>query len=403
MKENQFREQLSQQAPEVPELFSMRMEKTLERIVIQEANMKESTKEALRTGCRISRRTIAIALALMISLGAFAYAATQWNLFDSLSFMVGNNTPVNADKIMQSNLAHETVNGVDIDVQEAGYDGKTLFIRYAYKMNDVNTPLGMHRTGKEGDGVSEEDMTLLTNHRVGWWIDHLWINGKCVDMPNSSGAITSGSTTPGELIQTEYWRLDNEGIMLNDKVNISLPIGERQSLSDYTKADHPEMYTDDGELKEPSKGIVTFTLDTTGVENLVRIENPNIPFASEKGTVQVSEVCYSPLMTYITLKIDGSSDALSAYKEKNGEGYTDENGNLMWSFSTMDIYTEWLTSLELVDGNGQQLFPGHYGSNGYGDTWAEYDYPYIENVPDELYLAPIVNGVADMTQAVKVK
>ena len=42
MKENQFREQLSQQAPEVPELFSMRMEKTLERIVIQEANMKES-------------------------------------------------------------------------------------------------------------------------------------------------------------------------------------------------------------------------------------------------------------------------------------------------------------------------------------------------------------------------
>ena len=69
----------------------------------------------------------------------------------------------------------------------------------------------------------------------------------------------------------------------------------------------------------------------------------------------------------------------------------------------MDIYTEWLTSLELVDGNGQQLFPGHYGSNGYGDTWAEYDYPYIENVPDELYLAPIMNGVADMTQAVKVK
>ena len=175
------------------------------------------------------------------------------------------------------------------------------------------------------------------------------------------------------------------------------------SLSDYTKADHPEMYTDDGELKEPSKGIVKFTLDTTDVEKLVRTENPNIPFTSEKGTVQVSEVCYSPLMTYITLKIDGSSDALAAYKEKNGEGYTDENGNLMWSFSTMDMYTEWLTSLELVDGDGQQLFLDHYGNNGYGDTWAEYDYPYIENVPEELYLAPIVNGAADMTQAVKVK
>ncbi len=403
MKEKQFREQISQQAPEVPELFSMRMEKTLERIVIQEANMKESTKETLRTGTRISRRAIALALALMLSLGVVAYAATQWQLFDSLSFMMGNGTPVNADRVMQGNLAHETVNGVDIDVLEAGYDGRTLFVRYSYKMNDVSKPLGASVNGKEGEGINDEDLALLADHQVGWWIDHLWIDGRCIDMPESSGATTSGSTEAGEIIQTEYWRLDNEEITLNGKVKISLPIGERQPLSDYTKADHPEMYTADGELKEPTKGMVSFVVDTANVEKLIHTENPNIPFTTEMGTVQVSEVCYSPLMTYITLKIDGNPDELAAYKEQNGEGYMDENGNLMWPFSTMDVYTEWLTSLELVDGNGQQLFPDHYGCNGYGDTKAEYIYPYIEKLPDELYLAPIVNGVADMTQAVQVK
>lgn len=261
MKEKQFREQISQQAPEVPELFSMRMEKTLERIVIQEANMKESTKETLRTGTRISRRAIALALALMLSLGIVAYAATQWQLFDSLSFMMGNGTPVNADQVMQGNLAHETVNGVDIDVLEAGYDGRTLFVRYSYKMNDVSKPLGASVNGKEGEGINDEDLALLADHQVGWWIDHLWIDGRCIDMPESSGATTSASTEAGEIIQTEYWRLDNEEITLNGKVKISLPIGERQPLSDYTKADHPEMYTADGELKEPTKGMVSFVVD----------------------------------------------------------------------------------------------------------------------------------------------
>lgn len=403
MKEKQFREQISQQAPEVPELFSMRMEKTLERIVIQEANMKESTKETLRTGTHISRRAIALALALMLSLGVVGYAATQWQLFDSLSFMMGNGTPVNADRVMQGNLAHETVNGVDIDVLEAGYDGRTLFVRYSYKMNDVSKPLGASVNGQEGEGINDDDLALLADHQVGWWIDHLWIDGRCIDMPESSGATTDGSTEAGEIIQTEYWRLDNEGIVLNGKVKVSLPIGERQPISDYTKADHPEMYTADGELKEPTKGMVSFVVDAANVEKLIHTENPNIPFTTEMGTVRVSEVCYSPLMTYITLKIDGSPDALAAYKEQNGEGYMDENGNLMWPFSTMDVYTEWLTSLELVDRNGQQLFPDHYGCNGYGDTKAEYIYPYIEKLPDKLYLAPIVSGVADMTQAVKVK
>lgn len=57
----------------------------------------------------------------------------------------------------------------------------------------------------------------------------------------------------------------------------------------------------------------------------------------------------------------------------------------------------------LVDGEGTELFPGRYGNNGYSDEWAEFLYPCIGDLPEELYLAPFVDGRADLTQAVKVK
>ena len=69
----------------------------------------------------------------------------------------------------------------------------------------------------------------------------------------------------------------------------------------------------------------------------------------------------------------------------------------------MDVFSKWINSLELVDGQGVLVFPGNYGLDGYGNEWAEFLYPYLENIPDELYLAPIENGAADMSQAVRVK
>ena len=51
----------------------------------------------------------------------------------------------------------------------------------------------------------------------------------------------------------------------------------------------------------------------------------------------------------------------------------------------------------------RRCFPGRYGNNGYSDEWAEFLYPCIEDLPEELYLAPFVDGRADLTQAVKVK
>ena len=132
-------------------------------------------------------------------------------------------------------------------------------------MLDVDTPLGLYREEFAGypedqrEGILEEDSNLLYEHNVGWWIDQLWIDGQCVDMPGNSGGVTTGTPNPGEIVQTEYWRLDNEGATLSGTVEISLPIGERQPLEEYMWAEHPEKYDADGNLRLPEKGIVTFT------------------------------------------------------------------------------------------------------------------------------------------------
>ncbi len=404
MNKNDRRQQLAEIIPEVPEVFHNAVCNTLGGIVARENIARTGYRRTMPVlGARRRGRVLVLALLIALLLGAVALAAYHWQLFDALSFLTGA-SPKMADEVMQSDLAQVTVNGVTITVEEAGYDGKTLFLRYTYLIADVDTPLGVYRYGETGEGVTEEDMQLLTDRNVGWWIDHLWIDGRCVDMPNNSGAVTSGSATPGELVQTEYWRLDNEDTRLSGKVEISLPIGERQSLENYSLLKHPEMYDENGLLKLPEKGVVTFTLDTSDTLAKVRTENPGVPVVTPYGTAEVSEACYTPLMTYITLKLAADPDVVAAYQAENGVGFYGEDGTLLWEYGGADVFSDWIYSLNLVDGDGNILFPDACGQNGYGDEWAEFDYPYIETLPDALYLAPVTDdGTVDMTYAVKVR
>ena len=416
MNDQELKEKLTSIAPEVPEHFHYRLEKTLENIVLQEAQMKDSTKKVIRTVGRFSSKTIAIAAALAVMVCAVALAATQWRVFDSLSFLLGTTPSPAADSLMQRNLYQDTVNNVEITVREAGYDGRTLLLQYSYRMLDVDTPYGVTAGEFFGKNLPEgltADMYLealngdaegdLEAHQVGWWIDHLWINGKAVNMPNNSGSVMTGSGIKGEIIHTEYWRLDNEGFSLNGPVEISLPIGERQNLADYSKKNHPEKYDVDGSLKLPEKGIVTFTYDAKDILSQVNIIHPEEEKVLPDVTAKVSEAAFSPLMTYITLDLKVNPDSLAAYIAENGEGPKNEAGEVMWPYGGMDVFQDWVSSLELVDGQGKIIFPGHAGQNGYGNEWAEFLYPYLENIPAELYLAPIEDGVADMSQAVLVK
>ena len=249
--------------------------------------------------------------------------------------------------------------------------------------------------------ISDEELDLLSEYNVGWWVDAFWINGQPMEMAGDSGSNDRGSENPGEIIHTEYWRLDNIDVELSGKVEIALPIGESQP-AEYRKTIFDKA---SGQYTLPDKGVVTFSFDASDTLSRVVTLNPNVETVTPEVTAKVSEAAFTPLMTYITLDMKPNAEALAAFKAEHGEGWMDENGNLMWAYSGMDVYGSWLDSLTLVDGDGKAIFVDAHGCSGMSDTWAEFLYPYMDpaNLPDELWLAPMDGDTADMEYAIRVK
>ena len=195
-----------------------------------------------------------IALVMVTVACSAAFAESTEGVAELVSEMTETPMPESAAQLIQHDLYQETVNNVEITIREAAYDGRSLFLEYVFRMLDVNEPLGITAAEAYGDelpegmapdqyvyGLAENAEDLLYSHNVGWWIDGIWIDGKPLsDMPGGSGQYTSGNSIPGEFVETDVWRLDNVDVYLNGKVQISLPIGDRQNLDDYTMDEHPE-------------------------------------------------------------------------------------------------------------------------------------------------------------------
>ena len=384
MNTDEFKKQLASVTPDVPEHFHNRVEMTLENIVLQEAQMKESTKQAIKTAGRFSGRTLVIAIALVIILAAAA------------AYLTGEN-PVNADSVMQKDLHTETVNNVEISIKEAGYDGRTLLIQRSYRIPDAEEAFGKEEM------LGDVEEKLYKDYHVGWWIDHIWFNGKCMNMPSGSESMISGSDVPGEIIITEAWRLYEEGVYLDGPTEISMPIGEIQDIDNYYH--HPEKKDADGNLLVPDKGMVTFTFDPGDVQSRVKTFHPEQEAVLPELTAKTVDATFTPLMTYITLDIKVNPEAMAAFIAENGEYYLDEDGTPLWEYDEMYVLESWVMNLALVDGNGNIMFPDHEGADGYGADSAEFLYPYLENIPDELWMAPVdeETGGVDMSHAVLVK
>lgn len=383
MKQEIFCSQLAALTPDMPESFHLRVEAFLDEKVRQEAAGRAQVRHA---GRRIGRMALVIALIAALLLGTAALAAAQWDIFRTLRVMLGTQPPT-ADSVMQAVVHHETVNGVDITVREAGYDGRTLFIQYSYRVPDMDAPL--------------EDLTPVSQRGVGWWVDAFWIDGQAMDMAGNSGSEYTPGDVPGEIIRTDYWRLDNLGVTLSGEVEIALPIGEMQPV-EYRRAIYD---AEDDHYTLPDRGTVTFRLNTGDTLSHVVTLHPDAPSVLPEGTARVTEAAFTPLMTYITLELAVNPASLEAYQAEHGLGYYAEDGTLIWTYGGMDVFAQWLESLQLVDGRGQVLFPGWYGINGMGDTWAEFNYPYMDAsvLPEEIWLAPLQGGNADMSRALRVK
>lgn len=372
MNQKNFCRELKSITPGVSEAFHQRVEHFLAEQVAQEAQLPQASRRQFRLG----GRALAMALAALLLMGTVAMAATHWGIFDTLGFMLGGQ-PVSDHMQMEKILHQETIGNREITILEAGYDGRTLLLQYSCRDLD----------GQQAD--------------ADWWTDHFWINGQSMDMPADSGAETTKTETPGEIVRTDYIRLDNENVQLSGSVTIGLPLGEKPDATYIKTLYNSEI---DG-YTQPEQGLVVFSFNTGDVLSKVETLYPNVETVTDIVTVKATEAAFSPLMTYITLELAGNPDALDAYKAEHGEGYYNENGMLLFSFTSMDVHSDYLFSLTLVDESGTVLFPGYYGNNGMGDTWAEFLFPYIapENMPEQLYLAPVEDGIANMDEAIFIR
>lgn len=395
MKQEDFCRALSRQAGEAPEAFHQRVEDFLAARVREEQDGKRRTYAPRWT---LRRRLLVLALLAALLLGTAAMAARHWRMFDALHAQLGVQPPT-ADSVLQAELYRETVNGVTITVTEAGYDGKTLFVQYTYRLPHVSEPMGQYRRNGSTRLISQRELEQLAQYNVGWWVDALWINGACLDMPGGSGGTWSGSELPGELVRTEYWRLDRAGVQLTGDAVITLPVGAQPSAA--CRSALWDQETEQYAL--PEQGVVTFTLPTEDILRRVETLHSGLRTVTPDVTARVQELTLTPLMTYITLELTVNPASLAALREACGEGVYHADGTLLHAWTGADVFGGWMASLTLVDGEGQVLFPGHSGIDSCGSDRAEYLFPHLAQVPEELWLACVTEGVADMNTAIRVK
>jgi len=322
--------------------------------------------------------SIMLAFILLVLCCASAEPAeADWRIFENNLCLKDSDAVQNADQVLQRDLYTGTVNGMEFTVTEAGYDGRSLFLRYRYRIPEVknalgvraeeiygqNPPDGLKPDSYETGSLTEEGNELLETRQIGsWWYQFL-INGNETGPAVGATQSLSGSDVPGEIFETYYLPLYKNGILLDGVVRISLPVGDAL----------------------PENDAATFELDTKDILSQVRTSHPEQGTELTGFTAKVKEAAFSPLLTYITVETELKP------------GATENNDPL-------DVAAPLLQSLKLVDGNGTVLFAEKGGMEEYEGNKAQFVFPYIENLPESLFLAPIdeKTGEADMSSAIPV-
>ena len=288
---------------------------------------------------------------------------------------------------MQRDVYKEIRNNTEISVDEVGYDGRILLLQYSYHFLDVDKPFGISLRDKYGDNIPPEELEEeggdpdkpvygwgeeeiykeITAHHVGRNSDSIWINGQEVNAPELSEEWMQGTKNPGEVICGLVWRVNYNGVVFDSPLEISFPIG--------------------GET-------FSFTYDVQDIQSYVKTYHPERETVLPEGTVKVSEAAFTPLMTYITVETKADPDALAKYMEDSDY---EELG--------ISMFYSWLCSLQLVDGEGNLIETEGPGLESAGDDEGKFVFSYQENLPDELWLAPVYeeDQPADMTEAVLVR
>lgn len=379
--------------PNPPKAFSQAMRDTLADIVQTETQIETRPKQHART----KRRTAVyvVIAALLITSVAIAAVLLQNNVF----FNTMGTTPENAESIIHYDLADEIIGDTEVKVTEAAYDGMSLFISYSIRDLNAVEPIGVDNDPSGFRLLIEDDCNHMDSLNAGWWVDQIWLDGQSVNMPSMSGGFDFGTGVPGEVLYSMQYRLDQEDIYLQGTVEVALPIGEKQPL------DSLVIDREHDQVALPDKGLITFALDCSARDGITELK-PNLETQGPRWSARVSDAVFTPIQTYITVDWAVDPGVMQAYIDANGEGYADEKGNIYWYYDGVDAVGMEVQTLQPVDKDGVAVFEsweGFYGNQGVGSQQAWFTFPYTETLPEELYLAPTMNGKIDMEYAVRIR
>lgn len=303
-----------------------------------------------------------------------------------------------ASAYIAHDLAEVETNGYRVRVEEAVYDGMTLYVRYSIRDMSCDHLLGETNVDTGRRMLNEQEITAFDHAPVGWWTDNLWLNGQNVDMPGLSGGETWAGDENGEIVVSEMYRLDQVGVFLSGDVQIDLPIGEKQH---YDYETWQSMLKEDGTFRKPDAGLVSFTLNCDApVTHYADGERVILPDGTAAWVESADD---TPVKLYVTVRFEISDAQRKAFRAENGEGYVFPDGTMM-PFDDVDMVGSWVYGLTLVDADGKPLRASlGYGEGnwGVGSGVADYVFSHEDAYPEQVYLAPQTGeDSADMAWAI---
>ena len=239
MTDEQMKKLLEEDMGEVPERFHQAMlaafgqiedepfDGTELPISVETAEKPRRPRHVPRQGGRFRRMMLVMLITLGL-LGGLAVATTANPRLLEVFWGKDFEPSAQASAYIAHDLAEVETSGYRVRVEEAVYDGMTLYVRYSIRDMSCDHLLGETNVDTGRRMLNEQEITAFDHAPVGWWTDNLWINGQNVDMPGLSGGETWAGDENGEIVVSEMYRLDQVGGLLSGDVQMDLPIGETQ-------------------------------------------------------------------------------------------------------------------------------------------------------------------------------
>ena len=399
MNEHELIDRLEEAVQDVPPIFHNAMLDAFAQIREQEA---QDTVRQTHTGFR--KRTAAIILiAALLMVGGAVAAALMPKI---LTTFWGQDVTMRDDfpGRVQSDVTEVMIGDCRVRIEEAVYDGVSLYVTYSVRNMSVDRMMGTHfREAPEGvRQLVDEDWEEIRSWEAGYWSDRLWINGKDTDMPETS-VIELGGDEPGEYVVSNMYHIGLMGIVLDGEARISLPIGKKQVWDYETYQTLPK--DEDGGVLEPEEGCVAFYVSAEGLD-VERVKDGPVSTWPDGTEIWTAEATFTPIKLYLTLNYHVPDELIQAYRDEMGSDGFYYDGRLVYLYSALDVAEDWIYDLVLTDEQGSLIDarPSNYdGYNGSGDTVCNYIFPYMDEYPSPLYVAPLVDGKPDMSRKVLVR